>query len=62
MNNISMEGRFNDLDKIQKSLTKDLKGVGYRSAYIQTQLWLPIRNCGYTLLPTACQLFFGALL
>ena len=47
MNNISLEGRFNDLDKIQKPLTKDLKGVGYRSAYIQNSTLLPIRNCGY---------------
>jgi len=47
MNNISPEGRFNDLDKIQKSLTKDLKGVGYRPLIYKLNFWLPIRNCGY---------------
>ena len=59
MNNISMEGRFNDLDKIQKSLTKDLKGVGYRPLIYKLNFWLPIRNREYYSLPTAYQLFFG---
>jgi len=62
MNNISLEGRFNDLDKIQKSLTKDLKGVGYRSAYIQNSTLLPSAIADITHLPTACQLFLGPLL
>ena len=60
MNNISPEGRFNDLDKIQKSLTKDLKGVGLSFAYIQNSTFgCQSAIADITLLPTAYQLFFG---